>query len=43
MKKENKIKDQLAELKIDNFASDIWHYNFAAAKPAPQLTPGGLD
>ena len=41
-KKEKKIKDQLEELKVDNFTSDIRHYNFAAARPAPQLTPGGL-
>jgi len=42
-KKEKKIKDSIEELKIDNFTSDIRHYNFAAAKPVPQLTPGGLD
>jgi hypothetical protein len=41
-KKEKKIKDQLEELKVDNFTSDIRHYNFAAARLAPQLTPGGL-
>ena len=41
-KKEKKIKDQLEDLKVDNFTSDIRHYNFAAARPAPQLTPGGL-
>jgi len=32
----------LEELRVDNFVSDIRHYNYAAPKPQHQLTPNGL-